>query len=299
MWLVEDPCGRQYAVITQVLLLGANALLCGCVVWPSMGALAETWIIVHQISYVMTVWAHLACMLTDPGAVPWKSSAIDLHDLHSSVEASVEDVVRHCQVCQIVKPSRAHHCSTCERCILKMDHHCMFLNNCIGAYNHKHFLLFLLYLAIHCLSAALAIIASVTSCFYQLPSSAEAIEPHFGQVGQELELDGLFDSGLPALLPGPSDAASGVSGCWSNPAFQASAGVVGIVVFLAGRFSVQLILEQFVAVRDNQTGIERLKETRGETRSFRATLPEVMGGPISWQWLLPLPAKRLHSKALA
>ncbi|KAK2960994.1 putative Palmitoyltransferase pfa3 [Blattamonas nauphoetae] len=51
----------------------------------------------------------------------------------------------YCEKCQSVRPDRAHHCSICKRCVMRMDHHCPFTGNCIGQYNHKHFIIFLLY----------------------------------------------------------------------------------------------------------------------------------------------------------
>eukprot|EP00770_Monocercomonoides_exilis_P014764 MONOS_14709.2-p1 / transcript=MONOS_14709.2 / gene=MONOS_14709 / organism=Monocercomonoides_exilis_PA203 / gene_product=zinc finger / transcript_product=zinc finger / location=Mono_scaffold01056:7854-9912(-) / protein_length=463 / sequence_SO=supercontig / SO=protein_coding / is_pseudo=false len=53
-----------------------------------------------------------------------------------------------CKECGRVRPERAHHCSICKRCVMKMDHHCPWVGTCVGAYNHKFFILFLLYTVI-------------------------------------------------------------------------------------------------------------------------------------------------------
>lgn len=45
-----------------------------------------------------------------------------------------------------MKPLRAHHCSVCGECVYKMDHHCPWIYGCVGYYNHRYFLLFILYL---------------------------------------------------------------------------------------------------------------------------------------------------------
>ena len=55
---------------------------------------------------------------------------------------------RFCYKCNNYKGMRTHHCSICNKCVLKMDHHCPWVNNCVGHYNHRYFVMFLLYLMI-------------------------------------------------------------------------------------------------------------------------------------------------------
>lgn len=52
---------------------------------------------------------------------------------------------RLCADCECLVPPRSWHCDDCKICILKRDHHCMFTSCCIGHFNHRYFLMFLLY----------------------------------------------------------------------------------------------------------------------------------------------------------
>lgn len=52
----------------------------------------------------------------------------------------VENRLPWCDVCDNLKPPRAHHCSTCSTCVVEMDHHCVFLHNCVGAGNIANFI---------------------------------------------------------------------------------------------------------------------------------------------------------------
>ncbi|CAJ1331258.1 unnamed protein product, partial [Effrenium voratum] len=219
-------------------LLAASGL-CGALALRSGVLLA--W---HEGTWTLAAWAHLACALSDPGAVPrGAAEALAPEELGD---------VRWCKHCQVAKPPRAHHCSTCQRCIRKMDHHCMWMNNCIGANNQKHFLLFLIYTSAHCLGVPLGVVCLL------LRADEESPWYHVAHI-----------CGVAGLL---------LAGC-------------------VGRFCVQLLMEQLRHLSANQTGIELLQGTTGESRSFRATLQEVMGSAPSLRWLLPLPEPRGESAA--
>lgn len=86
----------------------------------------------------MSIWSHIATVLTDPGSVP-QSAEMTLNDQVDGIEKV------YCLVCDSYKPPKSHHCRICRRCIAGMDHYCPWTNNAIGAKNLKLFLLFLIY----------------------------------------------------------------------------------------------------------------------------------------------------------
>jgi hypothetical protein len=57
----------------------------------------------------------------------------------------------YCDRCELIQPPRAHHCPICSCCVLRSDHHCFWMGNCIGLYNHKYFILYLIYTTLTCL----------------------------------------------------------------------------------------------------------------------------------------------------
>ncbi|MEE6473379.1 hypothetical protein FKM82_009987 [Ascaphus truei] len=50
-----------------------------------------------------------------------------------------------CNICQLVRPPRSGHCRICGSCVRRMDHHCVWINSCIGAWNHRSFILLLVF----------------------------------------------------------------------------------------------------------------------------------------------------------
>lgn len=53
-----------------------------------------------------------------------------------------------CDACLSYVPPRSWHCKYCKVCILKRDHHCLFAGCCIGQFNHRFFIMFLIYIVI-------------------------------------------------------------------------------------------------------------------------------------------------------
>ncbi|KAJ3372640.1 hypothetical protein GGF31_001662 [Allomyces arbusculus] len=139
-------------IVAAIALIGACALIHLGMVLPDYRPDPETgrW------------WAHAVWGATVAGsallvvdlyfnyamAVTTRSYAHDVARV--SVEAALS-AMRVCLKCSSPKPERCHHCSICDRCVLKMDHHCPWLNNCVGHYNHRYFVVFLVYLSVGCL----------------------------------------------------------------------------------------------------------------------------------------------------
>jgi len=59
-----------------------------------------------------------------------------------------------CGTCNILRPPRSFHCSVCNICIEQHDHHCPWVGTCVAKRNHKYFVMFLGFLAIHAIHTA-------------------------------------------------------------------------------------------------------------------------------------------------
>lgn len=278
MWFVFDCCGIVCLSIAYGILVGANVIVWTLGDWPGGPLGSVLGPAAYELCFVMAIWSHLACMLTDPGAVP------------KTIEAT--EGMKMCRKCEAPKPPRAHHCSTCNRCILKMDHHCPWVNNCVGLRNQKFFLLFLLYVQLQCWVA----LGSLGMHFASAPMpqrrrrrrSSAFLAKHGGEIAQaEAAADALRQERAEDLQRINNDVGDGQIVCCV---------LVFFVAIIFGLFTCIMLCDQISNITSNSTGIENLKGGPAASRPWRESLQEVMGRGPSLQWLLPVPPRRAQIK---
>lgn len=84
-------------------------------------------ILLYHIFFISLVWSFYKTIFTPVSIVPAQFEIspqgfdhLQFLGANLPIMTCLNDTVRTCRQCQIIKPDRAHHCSACNRCILKM-----------------------------------------------------------------------------------------------------------------------------------------------------------------------------------
>lgn len=120
--------------------------------------------IIVSIPIILTFWSYFKASYSHPGRVPkqwlkWNGqlNKIPPYPIYCKLnESSGIKITENerlktsilCKWCNNYRCFRTGHCSKCDQCIAHMDHHCEILQNCVGAYNHRFFMQFIVYLFI-------------------------------------------------------------------------------------------------------------------------------------------------------
>lgn len=176
--------GRAYVFWIQAVFLGVNVGV-SYLLWLSKSWVANCFLCVEQLFYMMCAVTHFNCAIADPGAVK----------ADFGFECARDSAERWCNICERPKPLRTHHCSSCAKCVKMMDHHCMLINNCVGAGNRKLFLQMLMYIMVFCALVCLEAVATMLAC-----NPVRFPDPHVGVISVLVSLaavwGGCFAKGL-------------------------------------------------------------------------------------------------------
>ncbi|GAW79451.1 palmitoyltransferase [Plasmodium gonderi] len=164
----------------------------------------------------------------------------------------LEDRENMCMKCNLLKIKRSHHCSICNRCIIKMDHHCIWINGCVGLYNQKFFILLNFYTFLMCITCEFILMYKIIACI--------KMQPQFKSAGM--------------CVITKTEVVLIIMNAFSSLVF--------------GIFSFVMLVDQYFAIKTNTTGIEYLKNQRGEIKPFGHSLVDVFGHPFSYLWFLPI-----------
>jgi hypothetical protein len=120
-----------------ILLIYSTYVLC---YMPAVGlSIYSTESISFHIITALAILSYYRAVSTDPGGIPstaeWEKSNL----------SKKGEGLRFCSREKKYKPDRTHFCSAIGRNVLKMDHYCPWLANCVGYFNHKFFMLFILF----------------------------------------------------------------------------------------------------------------------------------------------------------
>ncbi|XP_052119494.1 palmitoyltransferase ZDHHC20-B isoform X1 [Frankliniella occidentalis] len=177
MWCVKTVKWFPVIFIVSVILWSYYAYVIQlCLLTVVSNIQRVVYIVLYHAFLLFFLWSYYQTIFNSIGKVPSQfrlpASELDRLMQAESDEAKIQVVkrfaqnlpisnrtasgaVRFCEICQHVKPDRAHHCSVCGDCVLKMDHHCPWVNNCVSFTNYKFFTLFLGYAFSYCMFIAL------------------------------------------------------------------------------------------------------------------------------------------------
>lgn len=286
MWFVVDACGIVCFCIAYAALVGSNCVVLSTGYWPFGHMGTNVCIALYELCFAMSIWSHLVCMLSDPGAVPID----ELLDPKALPEG-----VRQCTKCKAVKPPRAHHCSICNRCVLKMDHHCPWVNNCVGARNQKHFVLFLLYVSLQCSGAIFCLGARFLTTPIH-PNGSSQRRKVFLQRAAAFETGNFTAADLATKQLLRIDRQRNIEEDQEAGKIVACI-LVFFIALVFGLFTAIMMCDQISNIINNVGGIDQLQGQPAQApRPWREALQEVMGRGPFWRWLLPTPLKRIQIK---
>ncbi|KAJ9620580.1 palmitoyltransferase akr1 [Taxawa tesnikishii (nom. ined.)] len=116
------------------------------------------------MSFGLTTYFYVMCAFTDPGYIPKSGSRGQQKAVIGDLlQNKIFDERHFCTACMIRKPLRSKHCGRCKRCVAREDHHCPWVDNCVGVNNHRHFVQYLIFLAI-----GIALIIRLTLAYLSL-----------------------------------------------------------------------------------------------------------------------------------
>lgn len=127
-------------VLHIILLIYSTFVLC---YMPAVGlGLTSPESISFHLVTGLAIVSYYRGVTTNPGNIP-PSAEWEKDNAEKKRQG-----LRFCAREKKYKPERTHYCSAIGRNVLKMDHYCPWLANCVGYFNHKFFMLFIMYASV-------------------------------------------------------------------------------------------------------------------------------------------------------
>ncbi|KAI9104734.1 DHHC palmitoyltransferase-domain-containing protein [Phlyctochytrium arcticum] len=197
--MTEDrkPTDFRTAVVAFLLLTGVPTVVQLAIIRPWLTPITVNgglFLLVLNTILGLMMCNYALCVFSDPGKVKegWEPPGLgmfgELPDTSLNADGTaLINVPSFCTICNSFKPERTHHCRRCGRCVLRMDHHCEWLNTCIGHANHGHFIRFLVFLLLSCISLIFSVFARLVDLAIEAKRLREGPAPDDAPVISVLE----------------------------------------------------------------------------------------------------------------
>lgn len=251
-----DLCGLICATISIGVTVVTNYVTVHFIIvpWFRWSALGVLHFVLYETLFFMIIWSHSQTMCSSPGVTNQNVVSQEAYDEFkicylASDPLSRRSMTKICRHCLNYKAQGVHHCSVCQRCVQRMDHHCPWVNNCVGRRNQKFFILFIIYVF---LGEGYSLCLAIGRGLVCLPKSAKCGDP-------------MPPFGLLICL------------------------VVSISSIFFFAFVVAMGCDQWEAVRDDLTYIDRKQNAVGREITMYQGICEVFGSKFNIKWFVPLP----------